>query len=107
MKIQENIWEKSRSQTGWSMPTWLISGLSPRYFPVFSPDAKHPVWRPKAAVPESDNVAGMFGSQLNATAGTKFSRHIKSIPLLQVQGIIPWSGSGADSPSVTPANFNL
>jgi len=74
------------------MPTWLISGLSPGHFPVFSPDALHPAWRLSAAVPESDMRVEIFDTHLKRNSGNHvFSSHQVN-SAMRVQGIIPWSG---------------
>ena len=70
--------------------TWLISGLSPGHFPVFSPDARHPVWRPLAAVPESDMSAEILAVRLKRNSGNPaFSAY-------QVNSAI--AGAGASGP---------
>ncbi|MDO5325342.1 MAG: hypothetical protein Q4G00_01350 [Clostridia bacterium] len=45
--IPGNLWLPGIDQA-------IIGGLSLARFRLFSPDAKHPVWRLSAAVPESD-----------------------------------------------------
>jgi hypothetical protein len=58
---------------------WDLTNLADRrpfpwHFRLFSPDALHPAWRPKAAVPESDRRASLFAFHLlQETAGTTFS----------------------------------
>ena len=82
--------------------TWLISDLSPGHFPVFSPDARHPAWRPKAAVPESDMSVEILDGCPESYSGNR------AFSFLQVNSAIagpgrspPWCRSGAHSPSVT------
>ncbi|MDO5327908.1 MAG: hypothetical protein Q4G00_14505, partial [Clostridia bacterium] len=63
-------------------------------------DAKHPVWRLSAAVPESDRRVRSFGfNLLQATAGTKLFRPTKSIPLLRVQGTQYPGGVRGETPA--------
>jgi len=67
--------------------TFGEGGFSSSGFRLFSPDAKHPVWRLSAAVPESDKSTSLIALQFfQETAGTTFSREFKLHPLLRVQG---------------------
>jgi len=82
----------------------LISGLSPGHFPVFSPDAKHPAWRPLAAVPESGMSAERFDVRPKRNSGNL------AFLINQVNSAIAGPGHhalvrglGADAPSVTPS----
>ncbi len=62
----------------------------PWHFRLFSPDAKHPAWRPKAAVPESDMRVEILDTHPERNSGNHaFSAH-------QVISVIV--GAGASGP---------
>ena len=76
MKIQENSQEKGRLLSKLARPCLVGCGFSPGYFPVFSPDAKHPAWQPKAAVPESDMRVEILDTHPERNSGNHaFSAH--------------------------------
>ena len=88
---------------------WVLANLAdmrpfPWHFRLFSPDALHPFWRPKAAVPESDMRAEILDVHLKRNSG--------NLAFLVYQGnsaiVGPGHhalvrGLGADAPSVTPS----
>ena len=76
MKIRGKGQEKSRQSAMLKEIQHLVSGLSPGLFRVFSPDAKHPVWRPQDAVPESDMSAEILAVRPKRNSGNQvFSPH--------------------------------
>jgi len=76
MKISEKGRGKGRLSAMLARAKQLGSGFSPGLFRLFSPDAKHPAWRPLAAVPESDMSAETFDVRPLRNSGNQaFSPH--------------------------------